>query len=180
MKKFDFQNALAIGRNMEETVKLSLQRKGWLIIPTADITRADGKGPRAEGKGEMIVLPDFDVVTPEKRFWAEVKYKQAANYTILTHREEHGIGLVPWRHYWAIQERTKSEVWLFVVEGKTGLLLSQSLTQLQHGARLYTGPKMDPGGMVFFDRAAFVQSSDIPALPSAPEGQPRLQYQLWK
>lgn len=107
---------------------------------------------------------------------------------MLTRREEHGIGIVSWRHYWTIQERTKCEVWLFIVEGKTGLLLSQSLTVLERESRYYRGDKMDPGGMVFFDRAAFTSATEIPDVPKAtvkPPGAvlqkaaPRLQLQLF-
>lgn len=68
MSAADFRNNLGVGRTAEDIVKRALQVKGWLIIPTADIVRADGKGPRAEGENETVVLPDFDVVAGHGRF----------------------------------------------------------------------------------------------------------------
>lgn len=162
----DFRHHFSTGRAIEDAIKAHLKKKGWLIIPTADIVRADGKGPRAEGERETLVLPDFDVVAPrEGRFWAEVKAKSGADFTILTRRLEHGIGLFYFRQYLAIAARTHAPVLLFIYELNTGLLLHQDCARLASQARYYTGEKMDAGGMVFFPRDAFVIDDEIPEPP---------------
>lgn len=167
----DFRRHFSTGRAIEEAIKAHLKKKGWLIIPTADIVRADGRGPRAEGERETLVLPDFDVISPgEGRFWAEIKAKSGADFTMLTRRLEHGIGLFYFRQYQAIATRTQAPVSLFIYELNTGLLLRQDCAHLASQARVYTGEKMDAGGMVFFPRDAFVIDDEIPDV----------QENLWK
>ena len=128
-------------------------------------------------------MPDVDVTSPRHgRFWAEIKFKTKADFTYLTQQEEHGIAIKSFRHYRLIADRTKAPVWLFICEGNTGLLLYQDCAVLAPHARISNTTKMDPGGMVFWPRSAFVIDTDIPDPPtSSPDedSQPRLQGNLW-
>jgi hypothetical protein len=165
-------------------VKEHLKKKGWLIIPTADIVRPDGKGPRAESTNETLILPDFDVVhAREGRQWAEVKAKAGAIYTVLTNTMDHGIGRYYWRHYCRVAEATRCPVWLFIIEFNTGDLLYQDCAVLaERIGHVYEGEKQDPGGMIYFPRTAFLIADDYPEPPPpnpAPEARPKVQGNLF-
>jgi len=145
-----------IGRTGEKMVAELLRERGWYVIPSYDYSGEDGKkAPRMEGQRAAYVIPDLDIAKDGTRRWAEVKTKTGATYTRITQRYEHGIPLRHFRDYFATQEITGCEVWLFVLEQDTGDVLCGKLNELAQGCREYHGDQMSRGGMVFFPREAF-------------------------
>lgn len=160
-------DAFQRGRTGERLVADLLRRAGWYVIPSYDYTGEEGdKAPRLSGLREGFVVPDLDAARRGTRIWVEVKTKAAATYHRVGRRYEHGI---PRRHFLAyrqVQAITGCPVWLFVVEEATGVVLCARLDDLAGRCRVYTGAKMDRGGMVFFPRDAFAVFATVGAVGS--------------
>lgn len=149
-----------MGSEGEQVVKRLLQENGWFVIPSYAYTGPEGdKAPKMEGLKTYFVIPDLDVCKVGTRRWIEVKTKTEATFTRITQRYEHGIPLRHYHHYFEVQRMSGCRVWLFVYELRTSKLLYASLNALNHGVRIYEGPKMSNGGMAFFDRESFVDWS---------------------
>src|ERR1700686_3532637 len=119
------------GREAEQMVAGILQRRGWFVIPSYDYSGEHGdKAPKIQGAHEGIVLPDLGVAGKGIMKWAEVKAKAHADFTLLTHTYDHGIGLRKWAHYRRVQRETGCQVWLFLFEEDRQLLLIESLDRL--------------------------------------------------
>jgi hypothetical protein len=164
---FRQSSAFLRGREAEQRVAVFLQRRGWYVIPTYDYSGEDGnKAPKIQGSSDGFVIPDLDIAKAGSRKWAEVKAKAGPSFTCKTQSEDHGIGYRKWLHYKRCQRETGCHVWLFIIEESTQILLAESLDVLGDG-RLYSGDKMDKGGMVFWPREAFrcrVQLNSLPGL----------------
>lgn len=153
------------GRKAEQLVAEFLQRRGWYIIPSYDYSGEDGnKAPVIQGAHDGIVMPDLGIAKKGVLKWAEVKAKGHADFTLITHTYDHGIGFRSWCHYQRAQKETGCHVWLFIIEEDTQILLAESLDVLGVGRR-YDGDKMDPGGIVFWPRTAFRCRLTLHAIP---------------
>lgn len=152
------------GREGEQRIAEFLKQRGWYIIPSYDYSGPDGdKAPKIQGAHEGIVLPDLGIARSGRLKWAEVKTKHAPTFTIQTHTTDHGIGYRNWLHYRRCQQETGAHVWLFILEECSQEILFQSLDVLGRG-RVYTGDRMDRGGMMFWQRDAFMKCV-LDALP---------------
>lgn len=151
--------------NGEQVIKNLLIQNGWLIIPSYAYTGpGDDKAPRMEGMNTYYIIPDLDICKLGTRRWIEVKTKEAADFTRITQRLEHGIPLRHYYHYFEVQKATGCPVWLFVYEQKAGVILYASLNSLIYSVRKYTGDKMNRGGMAFFPRDSFTNWDNDNAL----------------
>jgi hypothetical protein len=153
------------GREAELLVAAWCRDRGYYVIPSYDYSGPDGaRAPMAQGSKDAIILPDLQIAAAGRSKWAEVKAKGSANYTITTGRYEHGIGYRKWGAYRRIQRQTGCFVYLFVVELDRQMVLAESLDVLGPG-RVYRGPKMDLGGMIFWPRQKFRMRQLLQALP---------------
>ena len=151
------------GRTGEQFVAQELQRRGWYVIPSYDFCGEEGnKAPKLQGGSTRFVIPDLDISQAGMRRWVEVKAKDAATYTRITDRLEHGIAARHWRDYLEVENITGCEVWLAIYERDTGDVLIQSITKLRG---LNGGPRNSmmkkngdcEGAMVYFPRSAFIK-----------------------
>jgi hypothetical protein len=155
-KSFKETKEYQIGNQGELKVVEMLQKRGWFVIPSYDYSGDDGnKAPKLQGLCKNLVIPDLDISKNGSRKWAEVKTKNAATYTRITNRYEHGIPLRHFEHYRDVEQITGCEVWLFIFELDTGQVLFQKLCELEKSKRIYDGGKMSWGGMIFFQRDKF-------------------------
>lgn len=143
------------GRTGEQLVAEMLMKRGWYVIPSYDYAGEDGnKAPKMSGQRMAYVIPDLDIAKSGCRRWAEVKTKSAPTLHRISGTLEHGVPLRHFRHYKEVQQQTGCEVWLFVYEEKTQVVLYARLDDLGPG-RVYDGRKMSYGGMVFWPVSAF-------------------------
>jgi hypothetical protein len=166
------------GREAEQTVAALLKDRGWYVIPSYDYSGPDGeRAPKMQGAQDGVVLPDLDIAKRgSRRKWAEVKAKAAPSWTCLTQTMDHGIGYRKWCHYRRIESETGCEVWLFIIEEDTQLLLVESLDVLGPGRR-YTGDLMDRGGMVFWPRQTFNCRLALNSIPGLLETRAALNFE---
>jgi hypothetical protein len=132
-----------------------LQEAGWHVVRSCLFTGEDDMPPRLEGLLAAYPLPDLDASRDGQRIWVEVKVKAAPTYTRVTGRHEHGLPLRLYEAYRRVQAITGCPVWLCVVEEATGAVLCAALDDLEPVKRVYLGPRMSRGGMVFWPRRAF-------------------------
>lgn len=159
----------------EQLVKRLLQEHGWLIIPSYAYTGpGEDKAPRMEGMNTYFVIPDLDACKVGTRRWIEVKTKAKADFTHITQRFEHGIPLRHYHHYFEVQKASGCPVWLFVYELNTKALLYASLNVLNYHVRIYSGGKMNNGGMAFFPRDKFTNWNDDNYLFARTDHDPKL------
>ena len=126
------------------------------MIPSYDYSgEEESKAPMLQGRRENHILPDLDCANSVHRRWVEVKAKTVATTHRITGRVEHGIQLRHFKSYKRVQEITGSTVWLAIAEADTGAILVGELDRLHENARVYDGPKMGRGGMIFFLRSDF-------------------------
>jgi hypothetical protein len=155
------------GRAAELRVAAKLQSFGWFILPASDFTGAlRDRAPKITGTQEGIVMPDLLVAKRGLAMWAEVKSKWKPCFYRQTGINYHGVGRRLWRHYHRCQDETGMNVWLFIVEEKTQVLLFQGINELAKWVSPYEGDKVDPGGMVFWPRHVFqsIILNEIPGL----------------
>lgn len=151
------------GRAGEKVVAGWLMERGWHVIPSYDYAGEDGdKAPKMTGKHSAFVLPDLDVAQNGKRMWAEVKTKAEPTLHRKTQTLEHGINLRHFRDYKRIETVTGCAVYVFVYEECTEELLMRPLGEESEG-RIYTGPAMGRGGMIFWPRKSFRVVAEVPA-----------------
>jgi hypothetical protein len=82
------------GFDTESTLAQILRDDGYFVVITADVKERGKNGaPGARSKEKFITLPDLDVAKNGHRGFVEVKYKYEADFTTVTNRLEHGIGL---------------------------------------------------------------------------------------
>src|SRR3989304_3029033 len=143
------------GHNGENVIARLSRKRGWYVIPSYDYSGEDNKAPRLQGFADNYVIPDLDIAKDGIRKWAEVKTKREATWTNVTRRFEHGIPMRHYQHYLRVQDITGCEVWLFIYEEKTGVVLYANLGDLGKVLRPYIGTKMNRGGMAFFPRDVF-------------------------
>ncbi len=177
---FEQSKEYRIGYNAESILAQILREEGYYTIFTADVKERGRNGaPGARSGSGFITLPDLDVGKNGYRGFVEVKYKYKADFTTITRRHEHGIGWNKFEMYRKAQQQFGCDVFLFIYEGKDGVILYNRLDILlpkrnyyikrtgqfsfyfqergeRHSiARRYHGDKMDRGGMIFFPRASF-------------------------
>ncbi len=168
------------GHKAESVIAQMLRDEGYYVIVNADLKERGRSGaPGARKKNGFITLPDLDVAKNGYRGFVEVKYKTKADYTTVTNRDEHGIGLNSFKKYREAQRQFGSEVLIFILEGQSGAILYNTIAILlpdvdyhierkgtlsfvykeqgeKHSlARIYHGNAMDYGGMIFFPRSSF-------------------------
>ncbi len=139
----------------EMLVRSLLKNAGVFVIPSSDYHPDGGGAPMAQGRDDRIVLPDIDAMKDGHRFWVEVKTRKHASYTRCTGRLEHGFPLVDYGHYQRIQREAGATIYICIYEVSTGDVLVASIDRLDEVKRIYTGNKMNHGGMVFFPRSSF-------------------------
>jgi len=128
-----------------------LQRYGAYIIPQYNYAENDDfKGPRMHGEGDELVLPDLDVCRNRVRIWVEVKTKTIADLHYKTGDYVHGFNRKHYEHYRQVEAESGNEVWVVFIGRTSREVLCGRLTKipLHH---IYTGDKMGPNGMVFFN-----------------------------
>jgi hypothetical protein len=153
------------GRAAELLVEGKLRSFGWFILPACDYSGPlSDRAPKIHGAQEEIVLPDLFIAKRGLAMWAEVKSKGKPCRYRVTGKDYHGISFRLWRHYHRCQEETGANVWLFIVEESTQVLLFQGINELAKWVSPYYGDKVDPGGMVYWPRDVF-QSLDLNAIP---------------
>lgn len=151
------------GQNGERVVANLLKQRGWFVIPSYDYSGEDGnKAPKMEGCTAALVIPDLDIAKAGERRWAEVKTKALATLHRKTGVLEHGIPVRHWHHYQQVEAETGCPVWIFIYEESTGAVMCAEMRALG-GGRVYDGPKMSRGGMVFWPRDRFRVFCRLPA-----------------
>lgn len=131
------------GRSGERLVASIVQSRGWFVISSYDYSgEDDNKPPRMQGASAAMAIPDLDLARSGQRRWAEVKTKKSATLHRKTARWEHGIGLRLFNDYRRVEEETGTEVWLFVFEENTKIVLCATLNHLDKHKRIY-----DPGDL---------------------------------
>jgi len=156
LSNFRTEIAFHRGYRAEEIIAKILRDEGYYVVFLADNQeRGQNGAPGARNRDDFITLPDLAVFLRGKQGYVEIKFKASADFTVLTGREEHGIGKRKWEMYCKIQKETGSLVYLFIYEGNSGAILYATIDELAPLMREYNGDKMDPGGMVFFARASF-------------------------
>lgn len=160
-----FQDGLAMGHYGEVKIRQWLESRGFFTVPSYEFTGKNGdKAPRACRLAEGLVLPDIDCYRDGERFWVECKHYYQAAFNRSLQIQVHGIKRRHYQDYLEIQSQSGSEVWLFVLESKTGDVICQSLSKLgepfecrclpcQWGNRsMCKSPVKDS---VYFDRDSF-------------------------
>jgi hypothetical protein len=158
MKRLELRDTIEFrrGRRWEQECARQMLERGHHVIRCYDLDVGGlHKAPIAEGPYAGYRLPDLQVLTPQGLQWVECKEKSRASYTHTEYREDHGIGLRCYRDYRTVQRLSKCQVWLALAEYDTGLILLKKLSTLGN-PREYHGSKMDPGGMAFWPREAFL------------------------
>jgi hypothetical protein len=166
------------GQAAERQVAAILRSRDYYVIQSSDYCGPpdDEHAPRAASETDRLILPDLDIARRGQRLWAEVKGKTQPTFTRSTRSSDHGIGLRHYHAYRQMQREFGCFVLIFIVEFRSEMLLMESLDHLggpsdpmRHCGpyRTYTGPFMDPGGMIFWPRSAFhtrIQFNEIPGL----------------
>lgn len=146
------------GRRAERIVEFLLQSAGHFTIPSYDYAGDDrDKPPRLMGIRKRYAVPDLDVCRTGHRWWAEVKYKDRADFTRVTQRHEHGINKRLHDDYVEVERNSGCPVVLVVFQDDTGEILAISLSKLAKVCRIYDGSKMGRGGMVFWPKDGMKQ-----------------------
>ncbi len=144
------------GHSGEKLIAQLKRGEGYHVIPSYDYSGADDdKAPRLQGERQSHIIPDLDISKDGVRIWIEVKVKKSADYTRKTQQNEHGISRRLYNDYLRVAQITGTEVWLYIIEEDTGDILRVPIDSLAKVKRIYDGPRMDPGGMVFFPQASF-------------------------
>jgi len=144
---------------VERLVENVSKAYGYGVIPSRKFNAGDNGevAPMLEQMDEKTILPDVFCTSEEQNIYAEVKSKEKpVPYRKKKGTLQHGIDKINWDAYNEIQEFTKTRVWMFVYEGKSGMLLRQSVTRLDvDHSHTDGGVNMEP--MVYFDRDEFVK-----------------------
>ena len=128
-----------------------LKARGWRVLPVYDYSgKGDSKAPRFEGRGPItsLVMPDLLAARDGELRFVEVKYKTRPDYTRATGRLETGISLRLFRDYQAVEACTGAPVWIVWIHG-TARPVASTLAKVEQNMRVYEGPKMGRGGMIF-------------------------------
>lgn len=133
-----------------------LRDRGAIVVPLYDIM-PDGhdKAPLAQGQFKGYRAPDFLVTKSNRPALLEAKLKSSATYTHSEDRYDQGFGLRCWRDYCEIERLFGMPVWIAIGECDTHLVRMASLRSLGQ-PRIYSGDKMDAGGMVFWPQEKFI------------------------
>lgn len=150
-----------LGDVVEELVEGLIKQSGWLQLPTRKFSDDHGHevAPMLEGDNRKRIMPDFYVSHNGESAWIESKGKEGALWVTKNARYEHGIDKPNWRHYHKVKDATGIDVWIFVYEEDTGLLLRQEIDELDvvgtYEKDEYGPDSKYDGPMVFFDKLDF-------------------------
>lgn len=151
-----------LGDRAERLVENLIETSGWLQLGTRKFTNdyGDEVAPMLEGDERMRIMPDFYVCRNGRSVWIEVKAKSdGAVWITKNNRYEHGIDKPNWEHYRKVSDATGAEVWLFIYELDTGLLLQESVERLDvvgdYIKDTYGPNTKYDGPMVFFRKKDF-------------------------
>ena len=143
------------GRAGEHIVAKWFRARGWHVTPSYDYSGEGGnQAPRMSSAFSAYILPDLDVAGDGRRMWIEVKTKAEPTLHRITNTLEHGIPMRLFKEYKAIELVTGAEVYLVIYEECSGELLFRPIGTKADG-RVYDGPAMNRGGMIFWARASF-------------------------
>ena len=149
----------------ETEIRKGLARRGWFVIPTANID--EGGAPMARSCDRALILPDLQISAHGKSRWVEVKTKEKAAYYQIEQVYKHGFCLRQWEHYRHIERETGLQVWLFIWEVSTATICYAPLGYFKYQQIRRPGKFQVPSrggrhdycehGMVFFRRDDFWQ-----------------------
>lgn len=153
---FELSKYYIAGRWGEERVRDIFRRDLGKYVVELCQQRTSGAPSAISYHKPDLVLPDFLVLGDGEESYVEVKTKTRATKNELYRRRlEHGLGLRLLQHYSRIAKESGKRVLVCFYEISTGCLLGDELGRLrQTDYAVYTGDKMDKGGMVFFPRSS--------------------------
>ena len=137
-----FDDALGFGEKGQDLVSAALRADGWLVMPIHQIPPHDGHGPRLEGAGEGITLPDFRATKLGYSLALDVKTKAEPTMGRLTEVPEHGIDRPCWEAMREYERRTEEAVFLVVVEWSSGEILAARISHLRPRLSVMRGVPM--------------------------------------
>lgn len=152
----DFDDRTAEWKLTEELVENVIQYYGWGTIPRRKFNTDGGNSvaPMLEKKDELSVLPDIEAMKEGRIEWVEVKMKSCFDLHRKSQKEQHGVDRSNWKDYEKMQRESGHNVWLFIYEKCTGVLLRQKLD------KIFIHHEWTDGGangehMVYFNRELF-------------------------
>lgn len=125
-----FEEKIAKARQLEHLISQEL-RQSYRVLITADFQAGCFHGPRLEGRGNDLTMPDMQFYGDNRYGWIEVKWKTRSNYWKTWKRDEHGIDKDKWEEYMKIQHSTRLPVYLLICEDSTQDLLMADLNTLE-------------------------------------------------
>lgn len=159
----------ALGRKWEELACAWLKTQGYLVLPTANLSKGpEGAAPAFEGAdNKRVIVPDILACRDGKATWIEVKMKEAPSFTRMTGRWETGIPERMWQHYLDMQQKTGIKVTLLMIHTQRALVHTAQLDDIARFTRLYSGNACSPGGMRFLPYDLLTQVSDLDSFLAA-------------
>ncbi len=163
----DFTEALFAAREIEKLVGWWLMRAGYRLLPVYDYSGlGSDKAPKLSAIHQLdsLVTPDLLTAKDGRAAWLEVKHKQRADMHRNTHTIETGIDLRLWRQYEHVKRVTGLPVWLVFVHEAENEVRTGEIAKLDPIKRIYDGPKMGRGGMVFFPYEQLVRLASLSSI----------------
>jgi hypothetical protein len=159
----------AVGRRWEELSCAWLKTQGYLVLPTANLSKGpEGAAPAFEGaNSSRVIVPDILACRDGKATWMEVKMKEAPSFTRMTSRWETGIPERMWQQYLDLQQKTGIKVTLLMIHTQRALVHTAQLDDISRFTRLYAGNACSPGGMRFLPYDMLTQVSDLESFLAA-------------
>jgi hypothetical protein len=112
------------GNQGEQIVAALLRKEGYFVTCLSDINEQGKNGaPGMRSDNEYLILPDLQVALNGRLGYCEVKWKTKPDWTVITNQNEHGIDKHCWDHYQMVRIKTGADVFLFIYERKSGLVL---------------------------------------------------------
>lgn len=125
-----------IGTKGEIIVRRWLIENGYSIIPTSLIN--DIGAPMLLARDTKIILPDTLSWKDGVSRWVEIKTKSyPTEHETYPKRWEHGLPLRHWIAYDIIQQKTRLDVSIAILELSMGLLLLAPVNKLKAGVRYH-------------------------------------------
>ena len=161
-----FEARLSFAKAIERAGEEWLKRRGWLVLSPSDYSGPDDdKPPSLHGAARSFVLPDTLAFRAGRARFVECKWKTAATFHRVTQRWETGIQLRHWEDYRRVRAESGVPTWIVWVHGREREMRGMDLEGLSElSPRPYDGPKMGPGGMIFFPWQGLVRLASLDAV----------------